>query len=467
MLYEAPRPRPAAWALLAVMLLALPIWWRFLRVPQSSADTLAQQAVAALADRLPRAPSAADGDVWITLPNGERWIVAFRRFDSTTRLPDLSGQTLPTTPGEAVGDTGAVLPLAEAKIGHENDLRLRHAPTLSAYQIDAILSSYASPATGQGITFYNRGVERGIDPAYAVAFFIHESSAGSDPNWAGLRADGSTNYNMGNISCAGYPTCEGIWRSYGSWDEGISDWYRLIDEEYMGWRGMETAAEVLPIYAPRNDGNDPDGYARSLGRMVAGWRQAQLDAQEALPEPPPEVQAEEPPAEAPAPPASFIPQPSSFLGQSSPIPIVGSDYAFNVRAALDANGGQLWNVQIAPGATWSFNAAVGDPDAIRYTTVGGVPGGGWCNLAARYVEAVRPILPPEAVRFINHVDSNGIALDVAYENSVSIWNVGGEPGFDGGRQDLMLTNTTGRVLLLHAVETGDGTTVVVQASLAS
>jgi hypothetical protein len=139
---------------------------------------------------------------------------------------------------------------------------------------------------------------------------------------------------------------------------------------------------------------------------------------------------------------------------SSSVPLsLAGDGGFNVRSALDASGGALRNVAIAPGATWSFNAAVGNPAGVPIRTVGGVPGGGWCDLASRYVQAVRPLLPASAVSFVNHVTSSGIRLaDVADADAVSIWNVDGQPGSHGQSQDLEMTNTLDSALHLRVSE---------------
>ncbi len=146
---------------------------------------------------------------------------------------------------------------------------------------------------------------------------------------------------------------------------------------------------------------------------------------------------------------------------SSSIPLtLAGDLGFNVRAALDASGGALREVVIAPGATFSFNATVGSPALVTIVSVGGVPGGGWCDLAARYVQAVRPVLPPEAVRFPNHNITAGFGLaDVAYDDAVSIWNIDGRAGSDGGSQDLQIRNVLDRPLRLVASEE-DGAVVI-------
>lgn len=155
------------------------------------------------------------------------------------------------------------------------DYNLKAPPSVSAQQIDRILASYNSPATGSGAVWYNLGVRYGIDPAFAVAFFIHESGAGTAQNWAGLKPDGSTTHNVGNIICAGYPTCFNRFRDYPSWEAGIEDWYRLIDVEYLQGRGHRTVADIIPVYAPAFE-NDVDGYVNVVHRLVDQWRQGRI-----------------------------------------------------------------------------------------------------------------------------------------------------------------------------------------------
>lgn len=164
-------------------------------------------------------------------------------------------------PAAASADAGIVAPIGV----------LRSAPSLSAAQIDAILASYGSPAMGSGHDFYNFGVQWGIDPAYALAFFVQESSAGTDPRWDGLKSDGSTTHDIGNISCGGGFACYGRWRDYPDWKTGIDDWFRLIHDEYIIGRGHTTVDEVIPIYAPAFE-NDVGGYTNTVNALVGKWR---------------------------------------------------------------------------------------------------------------------------------------------------------------------------------------------------
>lgn len=145
------------------------------------------------------------------------------------------------------------------------------APTISAQSIDAILAEYGSPAVGSGQAFYDLGLQYGIDPAYALAFFIHESSAGTNPGWAGIKPGGGTTHNIGNIICAGYPTCYNRFRDYPGWTEGIDDWYKLISVEYINGRGTHTVEQIIPIYAPSFENNVP-AYVQAVNDMVNQWR---------------------------------------------------------------------------------------------------------------------------------------------------------------------------------------------------
>jgi len=150
--------------------------------------------------------------------------------------------------------------------------------------------------------------------------------------------------------------------------------------------------------------------------------------------------------------------------RSVPLSIVG-DVGFNVLSALGARGGALRSVTIRPGETWSFNATIGSPANVDVRTIGGVPGGGWCDLASRYVQAVRPLLPHEAVQFVNHVTTAGIRIaDVADDDAVSIWNIDGQAGSAGQSQDLEITNTLDMPLRLQVIEQADQQ-IVVQAAL--
>lgn len=146
-------------------------------------------------------------------------------------------------------------------------------PTITAQRIDEILRVHGSPATGTGQYWIDAGLEYGIDPVYALAFFMHESTLGTNPAWSGFKPDGSTTHNVGNITCAGYPTCYGRFRDYPNWQTGIRDWFRLIAVEYIADWGLATVESIIPRYAPQEDNNDEPLYINSVKLFVAQWRQ--------------------------------------------------------------------------------------------------------------------------------------------------------------------------------------------------
>jgi hypothetical protein len=173
-----------------------------------------------------------------------------------------------------VGNSPSVLAAAAFPItSNKNGLAVMGPPTITVEQIEAVLEKYNSPARGHGKEIYDLGVKYGINPAICLAFFIHESSAGSNLGWAGRKADGTFTHNIGNIICAGYATCYKGHRDYPSWTAGIEDWYRLITREYIQGRGLSTIEEMLPIYCPVNDGCATDRYITLVNSMINEWKQ--------------------------------------------------------------------------------------------------------------------------------------------------------------------------------------------------
>lgn len=145
-------------------------------------------------------------------------------------------------------------------------------PTVTPQQIEAVLEKYNSPARGHGQEIYDLGIKYNIDPAICLAFFIHESSAGTNPAWAGLKDDGSFTHNIGNIICTEGWRCYGRFRDYNSWSEGIEDWYKLISDLYIGQWNLVTVDEIIPKYAPAADNNDEGAYIQGVKNLVQSWQ---------------------------------------------------------------------------------------------------------------------------------------------------------------------------------------------------
>jgi hypothetical protein len=136
-------------------------------------------------------------------------------------------------------------------------------PSISAHVIDLVLSRAGSPAVGTGQALYDLSVQYHIDDAYALAVFQHESTFG-------LYGYGHDDKALGNIICAGYPTCNGRFRSYPSWAVGYEDFYQLLTREYLS-HGLSTVESITPVYAPAVE-NDVSAYIRSVLAAMRSFR---------------------------------------------------------------------------------------------------------------------------------------------------------------------------------------------------
>jgi hypothetical protein len=170
---------------------------------------------------------------------------------------------LASRPVSGSGSSSSVVPAPPA-LGSD---RVVGGPSLSADFINRVLSAAGSPASGTGQSLYDLSVQYGVDDAYALATFWHESSYGK-AGWAAV------DHSLGNIVCAGYPTCNGRFRWYATWQEGYADFYRLIAREYVA-RGLVTLQAILPVYAPAGE-NDTAEYIRSLHAAMMAYRSGQL-----------------------------------------------------------------------------------------------------------------------------------------------------------------------------------------------
>ncbi len=138
-------------------------------------------------------------------------------------------------------------------------------PSISAQKADTILASAGSPAQGTGSTFYTDSQQYGIDDAVALAFFHHESTYG-------LYGAAAQTHSIGNIVCTAGYSCIGRFRAYGSWSQGIDDWFQLIKNVYVDSWHCSTVEAIIPHYAPNSDGNSETSYIAAVESDVSNWR---------------------------------------------------------------------------------------------------------------------------------------------------------------------------------------------------
>ncbi len=168
----------------------------------------------------------------------------------------------PTGPASNKTD-GKQTPVAASTTTGSFDVR--HTPSVDVATIRKVLQSYNSPATGAAEAMYKLGIEYGIDPAFCLAFFIHESTAGT-------KGVARMTKSVGNIRVTpGYQDYQGF-RKYDTWEQGIEDWYQLIRDLYIGEWGLVTLDQIIPVYAPSSDGNNVEGYISTVKQLVSSWR---------------------------------------------------------------------------------------------------------------------------------------------------------------------------------------------------
>ncbi len=141
-------------------------------------------------------------------------------------------------------------------------------PTLSAAFVDKVLAAAGSKAAGTGQALYDLSVKYGIDDAYALAFFQHESTFGT----GGVAR---ATLSLGNIRCSDGYTCIEGYRAYSSWIAGYEDWYRLIRTLYISQWHLSTVEQIVPKYAPASE-NDVAGYIAAVEKAVQSWRAGNL-----------------------------------------------------------------------------------------------------------------------------------------------------------------------------------------------
>ncbi|HLJ35495.1 MAG TPA: glucosaminidase domain-containing protein [Ktedonobacteraceae bacterium] len=137
-------------------------------------------------------------------------------------------------------------------------------PTLTADFMNRVLAAYNSPAAGKGQELYDLGVKYGIDPAFALAFFMHESTFGT----AGMAR---TTLSLGNLRCIPSVPCNNGYAQFSSWEQGFEAWYKLIRNLYVAQWGLVSVDQIIPTYAPSSDHNNVNGYIAALKHSIDTW----------------------------------------------------------------------------------------------------------------------------------------------------------------------------------------------------
>ena len=199
----------------------------------------------------------------------------FERQQSTSLTSYPQGQSFPIQLGGSYqafntwNNSNGPIPSQTPLPKHVGPYSVLGKPTISVPQINAILAHYHSPTAGMGQSLYDLGVQYGIDPVYALAFFMHESLFGTT-------GEARATLSLGNERCIPDRACidqdRGGYAKMNSWQDGFEHWYKLIRNLYVAQWGRVTVDQIIPRYAPNSDGNDEASYIASLKHEVDVWR---------------------------------------------------------------------------------------------------------------------------------------------------------------------------------------------------
>jgi hypothetical protein len=59
--------------------------------------------------------------------------------------------------------------------------------------------------------------------------------------------------------------------AFGTWAEGVAEWRARVTDPAYAYRDTRTVAELVAVFAPGWDANDPARYAKTVQTLVAGW----------------------------------------------------------------------------------------------------------------------------------------------------------------------------------------------------
>lgn len=150
-------------------------------------------------------------------------------------------------------------------------------PTITAATFAQVLKAANSPAAGAAQAMYDAIAAQEIDPAFLLGCFWEESHYATDPDSVVARYQ---NFNMGNCRTSRIGITEtvtdpekGVYVKYSDWQTGAKDAaYRLVDKGYnYAKAGATTIGEIIQIWAPKEDQNDPVGYVQTVVNLMNKW----------------------------------------------------------------------------------------------------------------------------------------------------------------------------------------------------
>jgi N-acetylmuramoyl-L-alanine amidase len=146
------------------------------------------------------------------------------------------------------------------------------APRIGLLAFKASLDVALSPARFEAEQIYNIIVAQKVDPAFLLAIFRHESMLGLSGLAVANKNPGNTRSSLTGTGIV-VDTVKGKFVRYPTWTAGFEDLaVRLVAPYYVYWRkGLVTIAQIIPVFAPDFDGNDPEAYTANVVKLMNTW----------------------------------------------------------------------------------------------------------------------------------------------------------------------------------------------------
>jgi Mannosyl-glycoprotein endo-beta-N-acetylglucosaminidase len=170
-------------------------------------------------------------------------------------------------------NSGVAVDLGEMKVIASGNYNPIAPPSISYPVFREFLRESDSPAYPEAETMYRACLKEGCDPALVLAFFEHESSMGK----MGVAVQTKS---IGNIRCTPSYSCyttegNGSFRKYNSWADSVTDWAKLLKFYRDEWK-LVTIDQIIPVYAPAADKNNPNAYIEGVKKRVEQLRAREL-----------------------------------------------------------------------------------------------------------------------------------------------------------------------------------------------
>jgi hypothetical protein len=149
-------------------------------------------------------------------------------------------------------------------------------PRITAEHFAEILLDAKSPAAEDAFSMYDAVEANGIDPAFFLAIFKEESNFATDPTSMVVihKTNNPGNCRSSSIGILPVKSTErGLFVIYPDWPTGADDaTHRLTDSRFPYVQAKaKTIAQIIPIWAPAKDSNNPERYISNVVSFMNEW----------------------------------------------------------------------------------------------------------------------------------------------------------------------------------------------------